>query len=342
MRIRFLFCLFTLLLDLPGRAAAADAPPPDPRALMNQQAAKLHGSSDPTRDFLKAVPELPIITPRTVWYDKANRKALTEEEAAARSEAERTGFEKRTFDETFYYFTRYGTPLAFVRPLDLVATAGMTSLAGKRILDFGFGSIGHLRLMACLGADVVGVEVDDLLRALYSAPDDTGPVTKSAAADARNDGTLRLVFGSFPGDPDVAAAVGDGYDVIFSKNTLKKGYIHPDREADPRMLVHLGVDDSTFVSEVFRRLKPGGWFMIYNLHPALSRADEPYRPWSDGRCPFDRGLLEAAGFKVLAFDRDDTVFAREMGDRLGWGEQMTMETDLFGTYTLMQKPLHTD
>ena len=76
----------------------------------------------------------------------------------------------RTLDEQFYYFTRYGTPLAYSRPLDLLAAAGFDDVRGKRILDFGYGTIGHLRLLASLGAEVVGVEVDPLLPALYSEP----------------------------------------------------------------------------------------------------------------------------------------------------------------------------
>ena len=42
------------------------------------------------------------------------------------------------------------------------------------------------------------------------------------------------------------AAVGGDYDLIISKNTLKKGYVHPERPVEPRRLLNLGVDDADF------------------------------------------------------------------------------------------------
>ena len=52
---------------------------------------------------------------------------------------------------------------------------------------------------------------------------------------------MKLVHGRFPADPKVVAAVGGGYDLFLSKNTLKRGYIHPAEKVDPRLLVDLGV-----------------------------------------------------------------------------------------------------
>lgn len=294
--------------------------------------------SDIASLFLAAVPELlSIKKPRITYVNREARQVLTPLAFARLDDSARAGFEMREYGEDFYYYTRYGTPLAFVRPLDLVAQAGLPSLDTALIIDFGFGSIGQLRLMASLGAYVVGIEVDPLLEAVYDDPSDFGAIRRSAAAGSGIDGDLRLAFGSFPGDTLITRALGSEYDVFFSKNTLKRGYIHPEREVDPRMLVHLGVDDSTFVQTVYDLLKPGGFFMIYNLCPALSKPDEPYKPWSDGRSPFARDLYERIGFEVLAFDRDDTEFARTMGETLGWGEQMDLESDLFGTYTLLRK-----
>ncbi|HET9480609.1 MAG TPA: hypothetical protein VFP98_02545 [Candidatus Polarisedimenticolia bacterium] len=62
--------------------------------------------------------------------------------------------------------TRYGSPLAYARALEIVSDSGMTDLSGRRVLDVGYGGIGHLRLMASLGAEFVGVEVDPLLALL--------------------------------------------------------------------------------------------------------------------------------------------------------------------------------
>jgi hypothetical protein len=135
--------------------------------------------------------------------------------------------------------------------------------------------------------------------------------------------------------------VGAGYQLFISKNTLKNGYIHPAEPVNPRMLVHLGVDDSTYVRTLFRILAPGGRAMIYNLSPAPSPPGQPYKPWADGRCPFAETLWKSAGFRVIAFDRDDSPAARRMGHALGWDQgtsPMDLEKDLFATYTLVEKP----
>lgn len=299
--------------------------------------------SDIAKQFLATVPDLPSVTPRTVYVNRQLRQYLSESAYVAADSAGKAGFEKRDLDEGFYYFTRYGTPLAFARALDLVGLAGFTSLDGARIADFGFGSIGHLRLLAANGAQVVGIEVDPLLKLLYSQPSDIGEIARSKQAGPGKNGSITLAIGSFPSDSTIRATVGSGYDLFISKNTLKHGYIHPEREVDPRMLVHLGVDDSTYVKTIFDLLNPGGYFMIYNLHPKrqtpeeLAAADAKYIPWSDGRSPFTRELLESVGFTVLAYNVDDTAPAREMGSRFGWDKEMDYEKDLYGQYTLMRK-----
>jgi hypothetical protein len=296
-------------------------------------------TSQPAKKFLDAVKDLPTPTePRVAYINRTTHSVKSAMEYHELSDSAKTGYERREFDDVYYYYTRYGTPLAFVRPLDLVGNAGFSSLDGARVIDFGFGSIGQLRLMASLGASVDGIDVDPLLGIIYGTPADTGMIARSRAAGAGQEGSLHVHIGSFPSDSAITQSLGHDYDVFFSKNTLKRGYIHPERTVDPRMLVHLGVDDSTFVRRVYDLLKPGGFFMIYNLHPARSKPeDEKYIPWSDGRCPFDRGLLERTGFMVIAFDTDDTRFAHKMAIALGWDKEMNLETDLFGTYSLFRK-----
>jgi len=44
------------------------------------------------------------------------------------------------------------------------------------------------------------------------------------------------------------------------------------------------------------------------------------------------------GFEVLAMDVDDTPAARKMGETLGWGTKEQLATDLFGVFTIVQKP----
>ena len=51
--------------------------------------------------------------------------------------------------------------------------------------------------------------------------------------------------------------------------------------------------------------------------------------------------VEAAGFRVIEFDRNDDQAARTMGHLLGWDQGdggMDLEHDLFAWYTLVQRP----
>lgn len=324
-------------LASPSLVAAAAAPDSaSPVAALRAEADSLRPlfRSPLVTKFLKGTARLPEVAPRTVYCDSARIRCWTQAEAAALPDTMRARLVERTLDEHFYYVTRYGSPLAYARPLEILADAGLGEVAGKRIADFGYGTIGHLRLLAQMGAEVHGIEVDPLLRALY-APD-LGEVP----GEGGRRGAIALHHGQWPALPALASEVGAGYDLFLSKNTLKHGYIHPAEPVNPRMLVHLGVDDSAYVTALARAVKPGGLVMIYNLCPAPAPPGKPYIPWADGRCPFERRLIERAGFEVVAFDRDDSPAARAMGHALGWDagdHPMDLEHDLFATYTLLRR-----
>src|SRR5262245_4560872 len=153
------------------KEAAPEAPPPakpgEMVAQLREEAKALAPliESHWVQEFLRATERLPEIAPRTVRFDEAKTHFYSEAEAAALPSAERDALQSRVLDEDYYYTTRYGTPLAYARPLDILASAGFEP-ARRHILDFGYGGIGQLRLLASLGADVVGVEVDPLDRAL--------------------------------------------------------------------------------------------------------------------------------------------------------------------------------
>jgi len=295
------------------------------------------------RRFLIATSFLPVPGDRQIYTNREKRSLISEQEYEALPADQKAGYTARSFSQKDYYYTRYGSPLAYVRLVDLLATRedGQNFIKGKRVLDYGFGTIGHLRLLALLGADVTGVEVDPTLRAAYTAPFDTGIITGAPFPDdAAPDGTLNLVFGSFPKDAAVAEAVGQGYDLIVSKNTLKNGYINPEQKVDKRMLVDLGVPRAEFLKDVATRLKPGGLFLIYNICPAQKKEPEKWIPWADGRCPFPREEFDAAGLEILALDADDTAAAREVGAALEWDQgpqPMDLQNDLFAHYTLARK-----
>ncbi|MGH7725392.1 MAG: hypothetical protein ACREOU_08185 [Candidatus Eiseniibacteriota bacterium] len=322
----------------PDRALSFSAPDSSDTsavAELKREAVAISGlfSSPLVHGFLEAVNRLPQIETRTVHHDTARTRYYDAKAFAALPETARVRLVTRKLDDGFYYYTRYGTPLAYSRALEILSANGFGDARGKRVLDFGYGGIGQLRLLATLGADAVGVEVDPLLVALYSAPGDQGSIGSQG-------GKVTLVHGRWPAEESARRGVGGGYDVFVSKNTLKRGYIHPERPVDKRMLVDLGVSDSAYARALAELLKPGGLALIYNLSPARSKPDEPYRPWTDGRCPFPRELLEQAGFTVIAYDVDDSGPAREMGRALG-GDRgrgaMDLTNDLFGTYTLVRR-----
>jgi hypothetical protein len=290
-------------------------------------------------EFLSAIACLPRIQPdRVVYYNKDTRDAITAEQARKLNQEQLAGYEETEIPEQFFYYTRYGTPVAFVRVLEILGHAGIRHANGLKMVDFGFGTIGQLRALASLGADACGIEVDPLLKAIYAAPGDTGPVPRCGAGGDGAKGSVRLVFGQFPADVATSQQVGGGYDVFVSKNTLKRGYIHPEHDVNPKLLVQLRVDDETFIRAMYDALKPGGLALIYNLAPAPSKPDEPYKHWADGRSPWPRELYERIGFAVIAYDMDDSEAARAMGAALGWDDQMNLETDLFGLYTLLRRP----
>lgn len=346
--MRFFLCVFSLCAALVSSTALAqdndskkDVPPPltgVARLRAEAEAMKPLVRSEVAKRFLEATDSLPAIAPRTLYRDPQTRTLYSKAAADRLDEEKRKALAPAQVTETLYYNTKYGTPLAYARPLEMLGQkADLKEVAGRKILDFGYGTVGHLRLLASLGAQAVGVDVDPFLLTVYSEPGDQGRIPGRKNG---RDGSITLVEGQFPASEAVTKAVGDGYDLIISKNTLKNGYLHPEQPVDKRMLVDLGVDDATFVKTLYRILKPGGRVLIYNLSPAPSKPGEPYKPWADGRSPFPKSLWESAGFKVVAFDVSDDAAARDMARALGWDKgpaPMDVEKDLFALYTLVEK-----
>jgi hypothetical protein len=315
-------------------AASDGAVKPRPSALP-AEARKLRplARSDLGRAFLKAAEGAGPYTPRTVYRRGKAREWLGAAAFARLKAADRAAWTPVTIDEDTYQGLFYGSPLAYLLPLERLAGAGFGGLRGKRVADFGHGGIGQLRLFAELGAEAVGIDVHPLQGVLYAAPADQGRVGKAG-------GSVKLVHGQFPGEAKVVAAVGGGYDLFLSKNTLKRGYIHPEKKVDPRLLVDLGADDPAFLKAVAKALKPGGWLVIYNLSPAPNAEGKPYRPMADGRCPFSARDLAAAGFETLVRDSVDDKAARALGAALGWDKppvNMKLKDDLFALVTIARK-----
>ena len=309
------------------------------------EALQPHAQSALGRRFLDATQALPAVSPRTAYLNEVSREYFSAEERSALPAATQKKLATVQLDEYRYYFTKYGSPLAYLRLLDLAAANGMADVAGKRILDFGYGGIGHLRLLASLGAHVTGIDPDSYLDALYSADRDQGPVPPASGARWGRTGSITLAHGHWPKDPKMVARVGQGYDLIISKNTLKKGYIKPERKIDKRQQIDLGVSDDNFLKAVYNTLSPGGKLIIYNLYPKPPDAKAAYNPQADVRSPYTRDQYEKAGLQVLAFNVEDHAIARSIGRALKWDRndkgEITSDLDnsLYAMFTLVTRPV---
>jgi len=320
--------LAMLALFLPVTAAfaqdakpAAPSPPPPITEKLKADATKLSPlvTSELAKQFLAATAKLAEPTPRTVYRNREKGIALTKRAYDALSAEEKATLTAREYPPDFYYETGYGSPLVYARVLDLAAPHVMR--AGKpKVLDFGYGTIGQLQLLAHCGFDAHGVDIEPMFPALYSEPGDTG---------AMGTGSVSIHAGQWPAEESLRNAVGGGYSLITSKNTLKKGYIHPSPPAgqtvDPKRLVHLGVGDGEFLKRVHDALEPRGVFLIYNICPPQNPPEKEYIPWADGLSPFPREMLEKAGFEVLAFDAVDQPWVIDCFGALGYTEGKSRE-----------------
>ncbi|HEX9390159.1 MAG TPA: hypothetical protein VF928_02465 [Usitatibacteraceae bacterium] len=331
----------------PGSVAVPAAGPRSPavqKLVAEASALSPLARSELSRRFLAATESLPAVAPRTVFQDPQSREYFSSVKAAALPEARRNKLLQTELDEFRYYYSKYGSPLAYLRVLDLAAENGISDVARKRVMDFGYGSIGQLRLLASLGARVTGIDTDSYLDALYSESRDQGSVALAGHLLWLGGGDITLVHGSYPKDPAIAARVGQGYDLIISKNTLKRGYLKPERKVEKRLLIELGVSDEVFLKTLSAALNPGGKIIIYNLYPRPAGPNEAYKPWADGRSPFSRQQYEKAGLRVLALDTPDHDRAREVGRALKWerndkGELIDdLDANLFASFTILAKP----
>jgi SAM-dependent methyltransferase len=280
-------------------------------------------------EFLDAVALLPTVTPRTIYREGETRRWLSPTAFNALPLEKRAGYKPEAQDEERYYSTFYGSPLAYLRALDVAAEHGLTTLAHAKVLDYGYGAMGAVRLMASAGASVTGVDVDSYLSALYHAPGDAGAIKNSKDGS----GQITLIHGRFPNDSSVRTKVDAGYDLILSKNTLKNGFVRP---RSGQAMIPLDMSAEEYLAAFADTLRRGGLFVIYNIG-AAPREDR-YLPSTDIASPFTEREYEAAGFKVLAFNKSDDRNVRKMGDALGWAKQMgELNANLYASYTVLQK-----
>jgi SAM-dependent methyltransferase len=328
--------------NAPARGAESDTSATIEQFKKDRAALRALPLSAPGKQFLDQVEALPPKVNRTIYSQSSTRRTVSPAAFAALDVTAREGLQKREVQEERYYSTFYGSPLAYVRTLDIAAKFGLKSLSGQRIFDYGYGAIGAPRLIAAAGANFVGVDVDPFLLAVYNDPADQGTM----AGVGGSKGSLKLVHGFFPNDGKVRTEVGKDFDLIVSKNTLKKGFVTPEPtekqksqrpSATPmKPMIEIGMPAVEYLKHFADVLKPGGVFVIYNIG-GLQREDF-YAPPADIRSPFTTAEYEAAGFRVLAFDENDDIAVRAMGAALGWEPSMgDLSKNLFALYTVVAK-----
>jgi hypothetical protein len=210
-------------------------------------------SSPGAQRMLDGVEELPICEPSPVYAAWRPNRGYTQSQYDALDDSQREGLRMLPIESVDYYSTFYGTPLVYARILDLVElhSPGFV-VEGARIMDLGYGQLGQLRLWAQMGADVVGVEIDPILTAIYDGCQAVGDVDD----DPKTSGSVALVEGAWPNDESCRKEVGGEFDLIISRNLLKRGYVKP-AALNPAFPVPVGweMSDAEVVGHFYDRLR---------------------------------------------------------------------------------------
>lgn len=289
-------------------------------------------TSDELGLFLDEVTNLQPIIPRSVYYRMgADPAAYRSDEMDSVSDEEKGTLRSYDITTSNYYSTFYGSTLVYARPLDLVIEAGLGTFDDTKIVDMGYGAIMHLKLLGFCGADVTGIEIMPILRAMYSHEGDQGEVT---GASGRT-GSVRLVHGYWPAGDGIKEDVGDGYDLFISRNTLKRGYVNPQHPIADRQRVKLGVSDDAFLATLHETVAPGGFVVIYNIGLGEAGEGESYNPAADIANPWPQEAWEGAGFEIVAFDVNDDEMTRHIAKALK--QDLDLER-LHGQYTIARRP----
>ncbi len=294
--------------------------------------------TDAAREFLAEVPELPEIQSRLIFVRQGIvPDAVSEAEFQMLPDEFKAALRPQKIDITKYYQTIYGSPLAYARPLDVIAAiAEWDSFNDKKILDFGYGQIGQLRLLAQCGADVTGIELSSLISAMYTLPGDTGKMTGASG----NTGSLRLLHGAWPAGQIARERVAGAYDLIMARNVLRKGPMdRANKDVRPELRVHLRTSNEMFLARMNEALKMGAYALVYNIGGAGPELWEQF-PASDFSCPFTREQWESAGFELIALNQVDDEPMRKAAKALFLDrgpDGINLETNLYAQYTIAKK-----
>ena len=242
------------------------------------------------------------------------------------------------FGPNRYYATSYGTPIAYAPMLQHVAEAlaarGADSFAGMKVLDFGYGQLGQMAMLARCGAEVHGVEVDPMVHTLYEVSGAAGQVQ----SDDGRIGSVHLHMGEWFGDDALRGEVGSGFDLMLFRNVLKKGYVTPDEAMEGFDPIDVGGSPERGAEIIAGALAPGGLAIIYNLGSGPHvRDDGSYNNQADVRDPFGQDAWEAAGLEIIAFEADGSALMRETGVAIGWAATVEELALLNARYTIVRR-----
>ncbi len=142
-----------------------------------------------------------------------------------------------------------------------------------------------------------------------------------------------MLYGYFPQDAALVKKIGTGVDVFMSKNTLKRGYVHPDAETKAKPRIDLGMRDEDAVRMVFGLLKPGACSSSTTLARLQRRLGNRSYRGAMGAAPSPATRTSTPA--VLAYDVDDSKMGRAVAKTLEWGSDA--ET-IHATLTLVRRP----
>jgi hypothetical protein len=244
------------------------------------------------KKFLAAASTLPSIPSRTVYHDEKKTRFYTKAQYDALAANDKNGLVAQVLDEEYYYNTKYGSPLSYYRALDVLVQHGAKLAPGARFLDFGYGYVGHLRLLATLGRrdGRVYPRARCSTASLRSGPMQGDVRGASASSTASSQ------------DPKVAAPWAG----LRRRDLEERAEEGPYPRSRGRCSITWSrwVPRTRSLARFFDTVKPGGFFLICSS--ARRRApDKPFVPWSDGRSPWAKEQYEAAGFKVVEINHDD-------------------------------------
>ncbi|MEO1584974.1 MAG: hypothetical protein AAFR96_10445 [Planctomycetota bacterium] len=211
-------------------------------------------------------------------------------------------------------------PFIELRAFDLAfqdsPLADPEAIAGARILIVDPSVITQGWLLASMGAHVTITSDAKRFHTLYDSPSDRGRVIGRGGAP---DGSLTIVRGDWPGQPEAAREAGEGFDLIISISSFSMGALDPvplpERFAnEPNPIKQNLGGPEPFAQKLHASLAPGGRFVSYawgspprtGLYP---RADADVRPF------VSPSVATKAGLAPRTYASDASVFNRILGDR---------------------------